>query len=178
MDNEIRVGFSTTNALTSRLIRFFTRSKVSHAWVSFRDETLDKTLVMHATRIGYNVETWKQFTSHNTLVAMYGCDYDLRPGLQEVANWLGTQYDFEGILGFLWVLFMRWFHVKRRNPFRDAAKLFCSEAVLMVLKFSEAIKIPGVKEMKRKTTDPEELLELCQERPEFPERKIEEDLAA
>lgn len=178
MDNEIRVGFSTTNALSSRLIRFFTRSKVSHTWFSFRDETLDKTLVMHATRIGYNVETWKKFTSHNTLVAMFGCDYDLRPGLQKVANWLGTKYDFEGILGFLWVLFLRWFNIKRKNPFRDTKRLFCSEAVIVGLKATEALEIPRVQKLDPETTDPEDLLELCASEDKFHRRRVEDDPAA
>lgn len=178
MEPEVRVGFSTTTSLTSRLIRFFTRSKVSHTWVSFRDETLDKTIVMHATRIGYNVETWKQFTSHNELVAMYACDYDLKPGLQFVADWLGTRYDFEGILGFLWVLFLRWFNIKRKNPFRDTKRLFCSEAVVMILKSSEAIQIPRVRKLDRETTDPEDLLELCATEREFHRKYEEDDLAA
>jgi len=45
----INVCFSATRGLVSHLIRWLTRSRVSHAMITFRSATLDKVLVLEAT---------------------------------------------------------------------------------------------------------------------------------
>lgn len=129
----IRMGFSTSKGIISWLIRKVTRSKVSHAWVTFRDETLNKTVVMHATRMGFHLEPWVMFVKHNDIKAQFTCTLDLLPGAQYMADWLGTKYDFKSIVGFVWIWIASWFKRKVKNPVRDTSKMVCSEAMTILI---------------------------------------------
>ncbi len=162
MKQEIRIGFSTQNKwymISSWLIRKLTGSKASHVWISFRDETLGKVVVMHATRWGYRIEPWIRFKRHSNIVSMFTSKEDLLPGIHFVADFLGTRYDFGNLIGFMWVIFMEWFKIKIKNPFRDSAHIVCSEAVLMIIKAS--MKNPQLLKMDRETTSPQDLLDFC-----------------
>jgi hypothetical protein len=129
----IRMGFSTSKGFISWVIRKITRSKASHAWVTFRDPTLNKTVVMHATRRGFHLEPWSKFVKHSDTKAQFTCTLDLLPGVQYLANWLGTRYDYKSIFGFFWIWVASWFHRKIKNPFRNTAKMVCSEAMAILI---------------------------------------------
>lgn len=45
---KIRVGFSRTNSILSRLIRWFTSSPVSHTYIRLDDQLLGQPLIIHA----------------------------------------------------------------------------------------------------------------------------------
>ena len=156
MIKEVRIGFSTSRGIVSAAIRKVTRSKYSHAWVSFRDETLGKVVVMHATRYGYKIEPWRRFVRHVKLGPQFRMERDLTTGIRYVADWLGTMYDFPSILGFLWVALKRWIGKKIRNPFRSSRWLFCSEAVVLILQKSAVV---GSHLLDKDSTDPQALLE-------------------
>ena len=129
----IRMGFSTSKGVVSWVIRKITRSKASHAWITFRDETLNKTVVMHATRMGFHLEPWSKFVKHNDIKAQFTCTLDLLPGVQYMADWLGTKYDYKSIFGFIWVWIASWFKRKIKNPLRDTSKMVCSEAMTLII---------------------------------------------
>jgi hypothetical protein len=143
MASSINVCFSTTNGLMSRIIRWFTRAKTSHALITFRSETLDKVFVMEANGRGFMLQPWAKWRRKNTLVARYALAVPTAQqmtALRALAEFLGTEYDYVSLLGFAW----RRFRARSSNPFDDPTQLICSEAVAKFLaaaglnEFSEA----------------------------------------
>ena len=151
------IFFSRQRALVSRLIRWFTRSKVSHAGVIYYDETLGHPMVMHAIASGFQVSPLVSFRTHGEIVATYEAvdPAALLVAIRALSLKLGESYDYEGVAGFLWVIVLRWLKVKRRNPVRDSSKMFCSEAVACILQQMPGAGWHGDPE----TTSPEDLLE-------------------
>lgn len=130
----INVCFSTTDRCFSRFLRWFTKSRVSHALVTFRDETLDKVLVMEATGKGFHLKPWASWKQHNTLVSRF--ELNLAPevilqAIQKLTEELGAEYDLIGLFGFL----LRRWRKRYKNPLDDTGKMFCSEAVAKFLRY-------------------------------------------
>lgn len=128
---QITVGFSTTNKLMSRVIRWVTRGKVSHAWISFYDPTLEMRLVMQAEAWGFEVRPWERWVTENTLIAQFRPVRNLDKSLKWIAKSLGTKYDWKSaFFAGLW----RWFGVWIRGRLNSPKKLMCAEAVLRFLR--------------------------------------------
>lgn len=128
----INIAFSTTNSLLSRTIRWFTRSKVSHSLITFRDETLDKVFVMEANGRGFMLVPWAKWRTGNTMIARYRIDIEPElqlESLRSLANMLGAEYDYKSLLAFV----LRRFASRMKNPLDDSKKLICSEAVAKFL---------------------------------------------
>lgn len=156
----IIVGFSTSTSVISRVIRWFTRSKASHAWVAFDCEELDIRLIMHASVGGYKLNQWTKWRKDNQVVAMFACKEDLSDGLRKMAEQLDKPY---GYLVALLLAPKRWLGKLYRNPYRDNYKrLECSEAVTLLLQAHGFAK-----DMDPESTTPEDLLEFCTANPAF-----------
>jgi hypothetical protein len=154
----ITVGFSTTNKLISRFIRWVTRGKVSHAWISFYDETLDQRFVMQAEAWGYEVRPWTRWRQENTWVAEYILPQtpEVRQALQRVSEYLGADYDYAAaILSGIWSWLKRWFGLWIKKPLSDPSKLMCSEGVVVFLGFARL----GYDDLNPETTAPQVLLD-------------------
>jgi len=155
----INVCFSTTDGWFSRAIRWFTRSKVSHAVITFRDETLGKVFVMESTGRGFMLTPWSKWRARNQIVARYTLTVDQSrqiESLRELSDSLGSEYDYVGILGFLLRRFMK----RMSNPMDNPTKLFCSEAVARFLLAS------GLEEFSEPATwTPQDLLLVANKHP-------------
>ena len=160
------IFFSRQRALLSRLIRWITRSKVSHTGVVYYDETLGHPMVMHAIASGFQVSPLVHFRRDSEIVATYEAKDQpaLLKAIQGISLELGDGYDYRGVAGFLWVIMLkRWLHVKRNNPVRDSNRMFCSEAVACILQKMQDSGWQGDPE----TTSPEDLLEWVGRSPAF-----------
>jgi hypothetical protein len=127
----ITVGFSTTNKLISRFIRWVTRSPVSHAFVIFNTPTFGR-VVMQAEAWGYEIRPWGLWQQQNALVAEFTpTGPDLAPSIVELApQYLGRKYDWKAaLLAGLWRWFGRWLRGRFNSPY----SLMCSEALLRIL---------------------------------------------
>lgn len=157
----IGIFFSTDSRIISRLIRLVTRSKVSHTGFIYYDETLDNYMIMHATNLGFNITPLTYFVRNAKIIAFYTPKsefYNLMMlgALKHISLDLGKEYDYTGVLGFLFAIAIRrWFHIKFLNPSRDSSKMFCSEAVAKLIKHMDIgfHKDP-------ETTSPEDLLNM------------------
>lgn len=130
--NSINVCFSRTNGIVCKIIRWFSRGSVSHALLTFRDETLDKTFVMEANGRGFMLTPWRKWLDGHELVCRFSLSLDEKlqlTALRDLAQFLGSQYDYLSLLGFF---FRRWWG-RMRNPFDDPKKMICSEAVARFL---------------------------------------------
>jgi hypothetical protein len=153
----IRVGFSThTNNIMSRVIRWFTHSKVSHVWLLVEDTFFGVDMVMEATETGFRLIPYANFVAEgNTIVAVLEPAYPLDTGVQTAVHWLGERYDFAGLFGSAFVMLGRWLKRKWRNPLDAPKSMFCSEAVTRVL---QASAYPGAEALDSSATTPQDLL--------------------
>ena len=131
--DSITIGFSTTDKLISKIIRWITGSKISHAWIGYYDETLGQRMVLQAEAWGYETRPWTRWIKQNKWVAEFivpGRD-KAKLALQNIATFLGVKYDYGAafLLGF-----RRWFGRWIKLPYRNPGKLMCTEAVVKFLK--------------------------------------------
>ena len=119
----------------SRIIRWVTRSPVSHAWVAFDTPTFGR-VVMQAETWGYEIRPWDLWQQQNIRVAEFvPIGPDVAPSIVELApQYLGRKYDWKGaILAGLWRWCGRWIKGRFNTPYR----LMCSEATLRIFQHSE-----------------------------------------
>lgn len=153
----ITVGFSTRRGnILSFMIRFLTKSKVSHAWVAFKEPLLGH-VVLESTWGGFRPVSYESFLKHNNVVGEFDPKWDLSLGVRAAREWLGSAYDTPGLLGNIFVIIGRWVKRKWMNPFRNAKSQFCSEAVVRIL---QASSFPGVDNLDPESTFPQDLYEL------------------
>jgi hypothetical protein len=168
----INVCFSTTNGWFSRAIRWFSRAPVSHAFITFRDETLEKTFVLEANGRGFMLTPWRRWLDHHQLYSRYRIAAPPGPQMESLRNlseFLGSQYDYFSLFGFL---FRRLFG-RMRNPFDDSKKLVCSEAVA---RFLDDIGHKGLRGFgQHGTWTPGDLLKEAEKRPVFELEESRED---
>jgi len=155
----ITVGFSTTGKFMSRVIRWVTGARCSHAWISFYDETLEMKMVMQAEWWGYEIRPWHRWISENILVAEFETDLDMSAPLRSMAKSIGKRYDWfsAGLSGIKrWV--SKWISSKfTLRPSRTPKKLMCSEAVV---RFLQEAGSPYVTDIDPETTSPGDLFKI------------------
>jgi hypothetical protein len=161
----VYVGFSTPRRWNplSALIRAMMKSKTSHAWLLVEDPLFGLRLVLEAHSTGFRLISFANFVRDNRVVAIVAPAHPLDQGMPEAGGWLGDEFDVLGLFGIFLTLVGRWFSARRwRNPFTSARALFCSEAVVRVMK---AAHYPGAGGLGDETTTPAELLAFFQAEP-------------
>lgn len=123
-----RIGFSTTDHLLSRVIRFVTNSEVSHVWFVYWDEDWKCDMVMEAHY------TWQLipldiFKKSNLVVEIIEPVYPVDDAVRFAVQWLGSGYDVKGLIGGAIVKVGKWLHHCWKNPFRSTRNVYCSEGV-------------------------------------------------
>lgn len=154
----VLVGFSSPRRWNplSALIRRVMRSRASHAWLLVEDPLFKLRLVMEAHSTGFRLISFANFVRDNKVVAVVVPAHPLEHGLTAAGGWLGDKFDVLGLFGIFLTLVARWFKRKAwKNPFTSSRALFCSEAVVRVLK---AAHYPGAERLGNETTTPAELL--------------------
>lgn len=157
-----RVGFSTPKHFNpvSWLVRKFTGSRASHAFFVYTDNDFDMEMVMEAHELGFRLTPFEHFKKHNQLVKLVTPKHSIDTGLKAVAQrYLGTMYDYEGLLGMAWVMVGRWLKRKWKNPFRGSKYVYCSESVILAMKESPGYEKLGLDA----DNDPERLLKYFEE---------------
>ncbi|BDG05522.1 hypothetical protein [Anaeromyxobacter oryzae] len=157
----VYVGFSTPRRWNplSALIRAMTHSRTSHAWLLVEDPVFQLRLVLEAHTTGFRLVSLTRFVKDNKVVALVTPDpsHPLDEGLPAAGEWLGAKFDVLGLFGIFLTLLARWFRQRPwRNPFPTPSALFCSEAVVRVLKEAH---YPGSAALGDETTTPAGLLE-------------------
>jgi len=151
--SKFRVGFSTSNAWYSRVIRWFTKAQCSHAFLI--SQALGVTVGIEEGTFGYGIRTLSNMeTSGSTIVQVLEAPVVLDDAVAQSFAWLGSRYDYQGLLGMSWVVLMRWLGKKVKNPLASSRSMFCSESVTRVLQLA---KYPGADRLDPSATDPETL---------------------
>ncbi len=159
----VRIGFSTTTNPLSGLIRWLTRSKVSHAFLVYYDVDFRRDMVMEAEHRGFRIVPFDRFSEHNTVIAVFEPRSSLDEGLVKAVDWLGEDFDVRGLFRMAWLIVSRGLkaraRLRRRNLLVGTRSLFCSEAVARVLL---GARYPGF-DRDPETTSPEDLYEFFHE---------------
>lgn len=152
----IKIGFSASDSLISRAIRWFTRSQASHAFLVVEGGFFGVTVVMEATNGGFRIVPFEHYVNeHTRLVRLVEPRTSLDEGVRRAALWLGEHYDYGGLFGMAIVMVGRWLRRKWRNPWQNARAMFCSEAVVYVL---QASGYEGADRLSPSETSPEDLM--------------------
>ncbi len=156
MIEPVRIGFSTTDAFLSRLIRRMTGSQVSHAFLVYRDVDFERVMVMEAVGAGFRIVPLDKFEKHNRVVAIVTPRHSIDEGLKAAVDWLGEAYDKGGLVGMGLLLLLRTLRLRvrrARNLLANRRTLFCSEAVARACRES---RYPGF-HLHPETTTPQDL---------------------
>lgn len=159
MNLTTRVGFSTSkSSWISKIIRWFTRSKVSHTFLIYYDQDFSRDMVMEATEGGFRIVPFDQYTKGADYLRVFMPRQSIDYGVLIAVDWLGQHYDYAGLIGMMWVMLCRWFKRKVHNPLHSSGTMFCSTAVTMVL---QAAKYINTEKFDPASTNPEDLEEFC-----------------
>lgn len=166
-DLNITIGFSTTNSWTSKLIRWFTNSKISHSFVAIN--LFGARIIIGAESYGLDWRTKARFEQKNSIKAVYK---PIALPVQDSFAWFvreyaGAAYDWgaagaTGIrakLGALWKYIKGWF---TSLPSKD--RLMCEEVPTRLLQHAG---YTTVKDIDPELTSAEVLMQLCDRSSEF-----------
>lgn len=149
----IAVGFSTSTAWYSRVIRWATGAKCSHAFLLVN--LMGVPMVFEEGVFGYSTRTLENMRKDGSqVVALIPPVVPIDDAFRESFKWLGQRYDYAGLVGMAWVMLSRAFRHKVKNPLASSHAMFCSEEVTRVL---QSAKYPGADALDARSTDPETL---------------------
>ena len=157
--SKIKIGFSTTNSIVSRAIRWFTKSAVSHCFILFEDSFLGCDLLLEASAGGFQVMRFDVFAAKNRVVRLVPLSQPILYGVQEATRWLGDSYDYLGLVGSAVMMVARWAKRKIKNPLHAPRSMFCSEAIVRAL---QTANYPGASGLDPASVTPEDLLEFLE----------------
>ena len=66
--SKITIGFSKKNKLLSKIIRWITRSKASHAWISYYNTSLNVPEIIEASWFGYKQSNRKKWEKKSKII--------------------------------------------------------------------------------------------------------------
>lgn len=140
----IAVGFSWTNTLVSKGIRWFTKSQVSHVYIRVYDSTFKTYFILHSDMPGVVFTLAEQFDKENTVIEEYIIsDPRLDEALRKNLWHLGKKYDYVKIVNLAWAIILkRWFVRKIKNPEISPKSLICVDFVLYVLNDAGLTELP------------------------------------
>lgn len=148
----VQLGFSTSPAWYSKVIKDFTKSKVSHTFLIV--SLFGVALVLEEGYHGYSMRLLADFP--DKIVRIVVPKVDLRAAVRESLKDLGQPYGYPKLLGMFFVMCARRLGHKIRNPARNSRSMICSERNTRIL---QAAKYPGADKLDPSSTSPEDLLE-------------------
>lgn len=154
-----RIAFSTPKHFNpvSWLVRKFSGSSASHAFIIYHDKDWDADIVLEAHELGFRLIPLSHFEKSNELVASFVPKVSIEAGICWVAlEYLGSSYDYGGLFGGVFLMIGRWLKKKWHNPFDEAHHVFCSEACVLAMQKSN---YPGAETLVAHDTTPQDLLE-------------------
>lgn len=148
-----RIGFSVSNSWISKIICWFTKGRTSHTFLIYYDIDFERDMVMEATEGGYKITPFSKYQKDT--IAIFEPKQSIEYGLKKSIDNLEEKYDYIGLIGMMWVCLGAFLKRKWRNPLASSKAMFCSEAIVKVLQWSN---YPGSEQFESFSTTPEDLL--------------------
>jgi hypothetical protein len=130
---DVRIGYSTTGSILSRIIRFFAPGRATHTFIVFWDPAFAQDMILEAGWLGIVIKSLKAAREDREIVAILRPPQPVDDGLIFAAQWLGERYDYLGLVGMAGVLFWRRFGRRARNWLHSGHALFCSDAAALLM---------------------------------------------
>jgi len=135
---EISVGFSKSNKIGSRIIRFFEGTDFSHVYIKWTSSYLERDIIYHASGHSVGFITTENFLALGNTVVLERevelTEVTKKKIVQFCMDKASTPYGVKHLLGFGCVLVMKLFGKTIKNPFGDGAKTYiCSELAAEIL---------------------------------------------
>lgn len=160
---QVTVGFSTQRGPVAALVRWLTRSKANHCWMSLDLKGLP--IIVEAAVGGVKIVDRARWSRSNKVVGEFVPLNDVDEGVYEMFSHVGKSYDYSAFFGFIPVIIAsRWFKKKIKNPLASPQELICSE-FLTLLRTGGGI--PEWDHLDPETTTPEDLLKICKREESF-----------
>lgn len=141
---KLKIGFSTTNSIWSKIIRWITKANMSHTYIKFYDSTLGTDLILHSDYSGVEFDLAEKFHISNFVIEEYEIDdARLDKAIKNNLWHLGKRYDYYKMFNFIFfIMFKRWFIRKVKNPIVDVKKILCVDFILYALNDAEITQLP------------------------------------
>lgn len=135
----IKIVFTASNTWIGRLIRWFTRSKVSHVMLEYTSELWGGQWIAEATATGVRKVPARR--ARHDVVAEFECLFDADKAIKEIGKYVGLPYDYVGLIVFAWaVISWRYLKTKIRKPLNNTKGQFCSEFITHFFKAAQLVK--------------------------------------
>lgn len=137
--SSIIIGFSKPKAWFepfSWLIRLVTWSPFSHAYIKYFNPYAQKWIVFQASGLKLNFVEKSRFENIENIYSEFEIPISESAKLNTVQfaiDSIGESYGFLQVVGFGFVLIMKVFGKKVKNPFYTTSSFFCSELVSQIL---------------------------------------------
>ena len=130
-----KIVFTASDTLFGKLIRWFTRSQVSHAFIEFTSNRWGGQWVVESSLTGVRIVP--AVRARHNIVCEYECKFDTAEAFKKVGGIVAERYDFAGIFVFVWVkILWRWARYKFKKPLNATKGQVCSEFVTRFLNAS------------------------------------------
>lgn len=156
---KISIGFSTTKNIPSRLIRWWTKSHVSHTYIRIYDSFFQQYFVLHADWDGVKIQLAEKFDLENIALEEFVInDKRLNDAVRKNLWHIGKKYDYMKLVNLAWAIMLRrWIVRKFKDPGIEPKKLYCVDFLLYILNDAKLTSLEiGV-------MIPKEFLEWCRQ---------------
>jgi hypothetical protein len=156
---KIAVGFSTTNSLFAKAVRFFTNSTISHTYIRFYDKTLKTYLILHSDFGGTQFSLAERFDAENISMYEYIINNEtLDKAIADNLWHLDKKYHYRKIWSWMWLIMLkRWVVRKIKDPIENPKKLICTDFVVFILNAA------GVTDIEIGSMTPDDLHKWCEQ---------------
>jgi hypothetical protein len=133
----LTVGFSRSPRLLSKIIRWVEGSEVSHVYIKFRSDFLERDIIYEAS--GTEVKFVNEFTflKRSEVIAEFDLSIpvqEYRRAVQYAMDQVGKPYGFLSLIGLGLVKVANKFGYRTKNVFKDGNRAYiCSELTAEVL---------------------------------------------
>lgn len=159
----ISIVFTASENLLARLVRWITRSTVSHVMIEYPSAMWGGKWVAESSVTGVRKVPAEKAKKH--VMAEFRCKFRSNEGLQKISKYFGQFYDVGGLFVVGWyVIIWRWFKRKVKKPLNNTDGQFCSE---LVARFFMSQKLPNTEKWDPELITPADLLKYCTDNPEL-----------
>jgi len=152
---DVKIVFTASQSWFGKLIRRFTKSRVSHVFVQF--PVWGQDCAVEAT-VGGTRLVLAGKTRHHVMREFSFVGGVEKESLINIMQYLGTPYDYTGILFLAWVrIAWSWLKLKITNPRWSSRALKCSELAFL---FFKEVGVPV--RTARELVSPEDILCACE----------------
>lgn len=128
---KLTIGFGRSTGLLGKLKWWILRDEATHTWLEYEGPELGRPIMIEAGVLGVAMGLYSKYEKSSVVIARYRTRFDVPGGYASAVSWMGTKYDYLGLLGAILCLWVwRWFKVEIKNPLASPEGVICSELVV------------------------------------------------